>query len=164
MNIRESDLPGIGRKFQITARSGDKLTIIIHDSGRRELYYHSEDDPDESIAMGTLDDDEARRVAAIIGGMSYMPKALETIDVELDDLVIEWYKIERHAKCIGQTIGNMQIRFKTGATIIAVVEKSGHKSVNPGPDYTFVADSVLIIAGERQQIKAVKDILLHGSK
>jgi TrkA domain protein len=53
---------------------------------------------------------------------------------------------------------------QTGATIIAVVEKSGKKNVNPGPDYAFVADSVLIIAGERQQLKALKEILLHGSK
>ncbi|MDU4962093.1 MAG: cation:proton antiporter regulatory subunit [Sporomusaceae bacterium] len=164
MNIRESDLPGIGRKFQIITRSGDKLAIIIHDSGRRELYYSPEDQPEESISMGTLDDDEARRIAGIIGGMAYMPKALETIDVELDDLVIEWYKIDSHAKCVGQTIGGMQIRLKTGATIIAIVEKSGKKNVNPGPDYSFVADSVLIIAGERQQIKAVKEILLHGGK
>lgn len=164
MNIHESDLPGIGRKFQIITRSGDKFAIIIHDSGRRELYLLPPDDPDDSVAMGVLDDDEARRIAGIIGGMTYMPKALETIDVALDDLVIEWYKMDSHSKAIGSTIGEMQIRLRTGATIIAAIEKSGKKCVNPGPDYAFVANSILIIAGERQQIKALKEILLHGNK
>ena len=53
---------------------------------------------------------------------------------------------------------------RTGATIIAVVEKSGKKNVNPGSDYAFTANSVLIIAGERKQLKTLKELLLHGTE
>src|SRR6266516_3714984 len=52
--IREADLPGIGRKFEIPIRSGEKLVIVIHDDGRRELYVFPALEADQSTAMGNL--------------------------------------------------------------------------------------------------------------
>ena len=162
--IRESDLPGIGRKFQIEAQSGDKLIIVVHDDGRRELYHFDPNDPDELLSMVTLNDTEARQVAGIIGGLNYTPKALESMSITLEGLVIEWYKIEPGSAAIGQTIGQLQVRQTTGATIMAIIEKDGRKHINPGPDQTLTEDVTLVIAGERQQVQAFKRLIAHGSQ
>lgn len=163
MQVRESDLPGIGRKIQINTRGGDKLIIIIHDDGRREMYHFEYDDPDQSISMITLDDDEARQIAAIVGGMTYTPKALERVDVAFDELIIEWYKTEPGYKSIGKSIGELNVRQNSGAMVIAVVEKNHNKTVNPGPDFVIPSEATLVVVGEREQQRLFKQILLNGS-
>lgn len=71
MNIKESDLPGIGKKFEIEMRNHEKMTIVVHDDGRREIYRFDDEDPDEIVTNISLDDSEARQIAAILGGMVY---------------------------------------------------------------------------------------------
>lgn len=159
MKVQESELPGIGKKFVLNARSGDKMVIIVHDDGRREFYHFDYDDPDESISNVTLDDDEARQLAAIAGGMMYSPKALETIDVVLDGLLVEWYKIEPQSAVVGKTIGELDVRQTTGATVIAAIEKNHTKHINPGPDYVITAESTIIVLGEREHQKQIRKIL-----
>lgn len=163
MNVRETDLPGIGKKFHITTRSGDKLVVIIHDDGRREMYHFEYEDPDDSISMISMDDDEARVIAAIVGGMTYVPKALEKVDMAFDELIIEWYKMDSSYKAIGQSIGELDVRQNSGAMIIAVIEKNHTKHVNPGPDFVIPGESTLVVVGEREQQKLFKQILLNGS-
>jgi TrkA domain protein len=162
--IRESDLPGIGRKFQIEAQSGDKLIVVVHDDGRRELYHFDPNDPDELLSMVTLNDTEARQVAGIIGGLNYTPKALESMSITLEGLAIEWYKIEPGSAAIGRTIGQLQVRQTTGATVIALIEKDGRKHINPGPDQALTEDLTLVIAGERPHVQAFKRLIAQGSQ
>ncbi|MVO98488.1 MULTISPECIES: cation:proton antiporter regulatory subunit [Paenibacillus] len=159
--IKESDLPGIGKKYQVITSSGDKMVIVVHNDGRREVYHFEDDNPDESISMVTMEDEEARQVAAIIGGMTYKPTALETIEVSLENLIIEWSRIEPHFISVGKSIAELQVRERTGATILALVEKKNQK-ITPGPDDIISADMTVVMAGERKQIKLLKELLLHG--
>ena len=161
--IRETDLPGIGRKFQIDSRSGDKIVIIVHDDGKREIHHFDYNDPEDSISMVTLDDAEARRVGAILGGMVYMPKALESVDVAFDEMVIEWFKVEPESKAVGKTIGELHIRKRTGAAIIAIIMKDQAKIVNPGPEQIIHKGATLVLLGERGQVKACKRLINDGS-
>ncbi|MNF15900.1 K(+)/H(+) antiporter subunit KhtT [compost metagenome] len=53
------------------------------------------------------------------------------------------------------------MRQRTGATVLAIVEKHKQK-INPGPDDRLAADTTLVISGERKQIKLLKELLVNG--
>ncbi|MDQ0225371.1 cation:proton antiporter regulatory subunit [Metabacillus niabensis] len=160
MNIRESELPGIGCKFEIVTKNQDKLVVVIHDDGRREIYHFDSDDHDEVISNVTLNDAEARQIAGILGGMSYKPKALETVDFAFDDLIIEWFKVEPNAAAVNQTIGQIDIRNNYGVNVIAIKKKNSKRSINPGSDTIIEVGDTLVISGERNQIKElIKNLL-----
>lgn len=160
--ISESNLPGIGRKFQIETTSGDRLIVVIHDDGRRELYHYDRKELERADSVLTLTDGEARQIAGIIGGLTYVPKALESTEVVLDDLVLEWFKIEPHFKSVGTTIRAMQARTITGASIVSIIEPNQIKRINPEADTVINAEATFILAGDRSNIKKLKRLLESG--
>ncbi|WP_163103168.1 cation:proton antiporter regulatory subunit [Peribacillus alkalitolerans] len=162
MNIRESELPGIGYKFEFITKNQDKLVIVIHDDGRREIYQFDSEDHDEVLSNVTLNDSEARKIAGILGGMAYKPKALEAVDFAFDDLIIEWFQVEPHAPAIQKTIGEMDIRNNFGVSVIALKKKNTRNTHNPGPDTVIEAGDTLVVSGEKHQIKEVIKKLLSS--
>src|SRR5690606_14525905 len=125
--------------------------------GRRELYRYDQEESESKCVM-TLSDEESRQVAGIIGGLSYKPKALETIEVALDDLSIEWIKVSNSSPSLGKSIGELEVRKRTGASIIAAIKESD-TIINPGPDYVITANTTMVVAGKRSHIKLLKEIL-----
>ncbi len=85
MDVREHDLPGVGKKFAINTTGGDRMTVIIHNSGPREIYFFEpgEDFPSHAVR---LEDSEARKFGAILGGAYFQPALAESMDVVLDQL------------------------------------------------------------------------------
>ncbi len=164
LNIRESDLPGIGRKFEILTHNEDKVVIVVHDDGRREIYHFDEDDHDESISSVTFNDSESRQVAAILGGMIYKPKALESVEFAFDDLVFEWFKVEKYAPAVNKTIGEIDFRNQYGVTVIAIVKKNLKKLLNPGTEAVIEAGDTVVICGERRELKEVINQLLSNKE
>src|SRR5690606_18920136 len=150
-------LIGIGKKYQIETEAGDHMVVVIHEDGRRELYRYDQEESESKCVM-TLSDEESRQVAGIVGGLSYKPKAREAIEVAIGDVSIEWIKVSKDSPSIGKSIGELEVRKRTGASIIAAI-KEGDSIINPGPDYVMNADTTMVVAGKRNHIKLIKEIL-----
>ncbi|KIL45826.1 cation:proton antiporter regulatory subunit [Jeotgalibacillus soli] len=160
MEIKESELPGIGRKFEIINANEDKVVIIIHENGRREIYHFDDDDYEESISGVSFNDNESRQIAAILGGMVYKPTALESVEIAFDDLIIEWHKIEDGTAVVDRLIGEIDIRNNYSINVIAIIKKDKKKLLSPGPDSKIEAGDVMVISGERKDIKRIITELL----
>lgn len=160
--IHEAALPGVGRKFQIETANGDRLVIVIHDDGTRELYHFTRKHLDRVASVVTLADSEARQIAGIIGGLTYVPKALPSAEIILDDLVLEWYTIEPQSVCIGKSIRDLQARTVSGASIVSIIEPDRVKRINPEADTMLNEGATLVLAGDRRTIAKLKRLLVTG--
>ena len=160
--ISESNLPGVGRKFQIETMSGDRLIIVIHDDGKRELYHFERKNLGRPASVLTLSDGEARQIAGIVGGLTYVPKALPTSEIVLENLVLEWFTLPPKAASCGKTIRELAVRTRTGASIVSLIEPNRVTRSNPGADTLLNECASLIIAGDRNSIAKLKRLLVNG--
>ena len=123
VDVVETRLPGIGSKFTLRLDAGGRLTVILHNDGKRELYYFRNADDEEPRAVITLDDDEARRLSAVIGGAYERPKIVEDLELALGELQIEWIPVPDDSPWIGRTLAECGFRAATGITVIAILRE-----------------------------------------
>lgn len=157
MDVREHDLPGVGKKFAVTTNDGDRLTIIIHNSGHREIYFfeRGEDYPAYAVRM---EDAEARKLGAILGGAFFQPVVAESMDVVFSQLSVEWMKAGDASPLIGQSLLEARVRERTGASVIAVL-RSGQAIPNPHPEERIQAGDTLMVVGDREQVGRFGELL-----
>ncbi len=121
--LQETRLPGIGTKFTIRTGEGSRLTVILHNDGKRELYYFRRGTDDEPSSVITLDDDEARQLGAVLGGAYERPKIVEDLEMALGELLIEWTPVPDSSPWIGKTLAEAEFRAKVGITVIAILRE-----------------------------------------
>ncbi len=152
MPFRETDLPGVGKRYTFELEEGVELTLIIHNTGRREIYIVEEEEEEPSCVI-SLTEEEAKELGFLLAGTTYQPVAPEKMEVILKEMVMEWVKVREGSNIAGRTIAESQIRKRTGASIVAIIR--GEKMiVNPDP-YEAVIEpgDVLVVVGTRQHLK-----------
>lgn len=152
MQIREATLPGIGQKYSLATVEGDEVVIVIHTTGKRELFrFTAERDEPESVLE--LSDEEAHKVGAILGGSYFQPVREEAMLQIMQGLHLRWVRVERGSRLVGRTIRDLEVRRRTGASVIAIARESSHVP-NPSPDETFAAGDTIIVIGREEQVLA----------
>lgn len=155
--LTECELPGIGRKYTFTAPSGEQLAIVVHRTGTRELFIFPAE-AEEPCGAIAFEDDEARQIGAIIGGSYYKPKILEDLEVNLQGIVIEWFRIAPASPARGKSIGELQIRKRTGVSVIDII-RHGQSLPNPGPETVLEEGDTLVVAARHGQLAGFKALI-----
>lgn len=151
MQVNEHDLPGVGKKFALTTNEGERMTVIIHNTGHREIYTFrgKEEFPSQAVR---LEDAEARMLGAILGGAYFQPAVAESMDMVLGQLSVEWFRVGPGSPLAGRTIRGSAIRERTGASVIAIL-RDGRPRPNPGPEETMEGGDTLLVVGDRRQVQ-----------
>ncbi|WP_420130050.1 cation:proton antiporter regulatory subunit [Longimicrobium sp.] len=160
MNVQEHDLPGVGKKFACTTNEGDRLTLIIHNTGHRELYFfeRGEDFPTQALR---LEDAEARKLGALMGGAYFQPAVAESMEMVLGQLSVDWLPLQAGSPLADKTLANTRMREQTGASIIAII-RGGEAQPNPQPSEMLRAGDTLMVIGSRDQVRRAAEAVRGG--
>lgn len=158
-HLDETRLPGIGTRVEFTTDERRRMGVVKHHTGRRELFVCQPGDPDSTEVAVTLTEDEAHSLVEALGVVSVTEAGERTYQVE--GLVFEWIEVADGTAMVDRSIGDLRIRTRTGASIVAVLRESGSVPA-PDPQFVLRAGDTLVAAGTSEGVRAVRDMLGTG--
>lgn len=149
-SVSDQALPGIGHRYELRSVDGGRVVVVVHHSGRRDLYAFTPtgEEPD---AVVTLTDSQARTLGAILAGAYFKPAVVEEIEAVIGGLLIDWITLEPQARGVGKTIAELEIRQTTGLTIAAIL-RDHTPVIAPQPDERLQAGDQLVVIGRQEDL------------
>jgi TrkA domain protein len=156
-DIRVTLLPGVGVRHEFATGRGERVVVLTHRSGRRELAIYSRDDPDTCIAVLHLEPEDSRTLAELLGA-SQVSEALIAVQQQVEGLAIDWLPVAASSRFAGATIGGGQFRAQTGAYIVALL-RNDTTIPAPGPDASLEAGDVVVAIGKPDGLTRLRNLL-----
>lgn len=155
--VRETKLPGVGVRHDFTTEDGDDIGVLVHRDGRREIVAYDEDDPDACTTVVQLSSGDTQTLSELLGA-SQVTEAVGAVLHEIEGLGIEWMTIVSDSHAVGMSIGDGELRTKTGASIVAVV-RAETTIPAPGPEFEFAAGDVIVAVATLDGLAALRTLL-----
>lgn len=143
--VRETMLPGVGVRHEFTTSTGQRVAVLTHRGGRRELAVYDRADPDACTTVLRLSPQDTRTLAELLGA-SQVSEALIAVQQQVEGLAIDWLTVSSGSKFVDATIADGRFRAQTGASIVAVMRGDATIAA-PGPDHRFDAGDVVVAVG-----------------
>lgn len=156
--VRETRLPGVGVRHEFTTASGERLAVLSHRSGRRELVIYDRHDPDAATTVLHLSRDDTRTLAELLGA-TQVSEALAAVQQQLQGLAMDWVTLPIDSPFANATIAEGGFRTRTGVSIVAVVREETTIPA-PGPEHRFEPGDIVVAVGTPDGLSHLRDLLL----
>lgn len=157
MTVYETDVPGVGRKFELDLDDGARAVVLLHHDGRVELFRRESPDADSEKLLD-LTNRQANRLGSILEGAYFESVDLDDLSVPLGDAIIEWLDVTPDSDLAGHTLAEAAVRQETGVSVLAV-QREGETHPNPDPEFELRAGDVLVTLGTREEQAALDGML-----
>ena len=98
----------------------------------------------------------------VMANLMLKPQVTAFVDVVTSaagaDLRFEELEVPEDCAPAGRTIGELRIRGKTGAVVVAVRKRDGHFETTPNPDMRLEPGDVIIAAGTEEELRALDEM------
>ena len=148
--VTEQDLPGIGRRYDLRDADGNDVSVIVHHSGRRDVYGQRSVHHDLDLMLA-FTDDQARRLGAILSGAYFTPAVVSQIESVVGGLLIDWVTLRADSPSVGSSIAALDVRGRTGMTIAAIL-RDDVPLLAPEPDEVLSVGDRLVVIGRPEDL------------
>lgn len=155
--VTETQLPGVGVRHDFTTAGGERIGVLSHRSGRRELVVYRRDDPDACLTALHLSAEDTRTLAELLGA-TQVSEVLAAVQQRLEGVAIDWVTIPARSPYAGSTIRRGEFRTRTGVSIVAVI-RGDTTFPAPGPDFAFESGDVAVAVGTPRGLSQFADLL-----
>jgi TrkA domain protein len=156
--VSETPLPGVGVRHEFTTVDGERVAVLTHRTGRREIAVYDRRDPDACTTVLHLSHDDTRTLAELLGA-SPVSEAVAAVQQRLEGLAIDWVAVPAVSRFVGLTIAEGEFRTSTGASIVAVVRGKVTMPA-PGPDHRFEGGDVAVAVGTPEGLAELRALLV----
>ena len=154
--VTEIRLPGVGVRHEYATSDGERVGVVSHRSGRREIVVYDRDDPDTCRFILHLSPEDTRTLAELLGA-PHLSEALTSVQ-RIEGLAIDWITLPEGSPYVGSTIGEGRFRTRTGASIVAVIRRDT-PLLSPGPEHRFQAGDVSVAVGTPEGLAQLRQLL-----
>lgn len=157
VDINETNLPGVGVRFEFTTENDERVGVLVHRGGRREIMVYDKADPDACNTIMHLTVEETYALGEVLGA-SRISEVITGVEQEIEGLSIDWLTMPDTSPLSGQSIGDAMIRTRTGVSIVAVI-RGAETHAAPDPDFVFANGDVMVAVGTPPGINDVRAML-----
>ena len=156
-DVKETALPGVGRKYEVYLDEDRTVAIVIQPNGTRRILYR--DDADEDYGeLFELTDSQARTIGLFLVGAYYQPIVAEVAEETAGGEHIEWYSVTEDSPVEGTRLDEVGIEAETGATLLGI-ERDGDVLSTPPNGFVLEVGDRLIAIGTSEAHERVPVLL-----
>jgi TrkA domain protein len=158
-DVVETKLPGVGVRMDFTTRGGDRLGMISHRAGHKDLLVYDREDPDSCGLVLRLEEDDARTLGDLLGA--------DTVNEEITriqsipGLTIDWIPVRGTSRCSNSSMAQLGAHKDVGASVVAVIRGEDTIPSPPG-DFVLRDGDTAVAVGTPAGVRTLFE-LLQGS-
>jgi TrkA domain protein len=152
-DVAETPLPGMGVRYDFTTEAGEHVGVLVHRTGRRDVFLYSADDPDECRATITLRPDDARTLAELLGA-ARVAEHLAAVQQQVAGLTLEWIEVSPTSSWAGLSLRDAAIHTETGVSVVALLN-GDDVTAAPGAEDVLVPGAQVVAIGTSEGLAAL---------